>query len=836
MKQLLLLSAHPVILSLPKDNKQESPKRGFRLETVLVATYEAIDCLLFNKVKATGNGGAVLYLVSGIFCLRPENMVEIRQNRSAIACSLSLAALQHSTKTTFMSHSLLFVNQSGEQRSKKYLDTDKAALQAVLQACVNVELFTIPLYMTALYSIQGTHAINSKGNDFYKGRLWPGAGLTAQPKTANERAFNSVFSVFVAEMLHLQLASNMCNAAGYTPTFTGAALVNDPNDPATAEAAKKHPYGWHCYGANNTVLPHILDFKDTLKPQIRVNVGPLDKTQTELFLIIEETEEAAHGLFEGDKIPDRPEYDTTVPFKTWGTDPKTRKLPYFSSIGSMYLRLWEYLSLEYDEVKPAASGDGGTAKVEYMQLWDYVYADTQKAGSLFQQEVFNTGDANTYEYPTMTTHINQADADNELLQIMNMINGITDQGEGDGVIKLIKERLLREHAATGKNAQPMLQKVLEHYQPSRPNLERKYPSYDESGKPLPESAQANARTSYNPHMPGNGAMDHFEIFTEIMTMLNTESTAPGDRISTWADWHADQANKWTKEMLEVAGVENNYPALPATADIAQALNNLKEKDADGANFRLFSHTAAGSIAGVTTVLDNYFNRKYPKAEFPYPSMSGSGDRMGICWAIFGKAPELWLGMLPRTQPGIPDNEVLFHACQGMSLIGADAADNCASTPVFHSCKSSNMCKTEGGCGFVQSTTGGSGCGAPKNFLYSGDAPGAGANLTQKLYTTPANNNCGGLGGCAVPISAAQMYPAMNPKPGDQPSVSLMVINNYTKEYPYEATEIRRVGYEPGKLVYDTAWDAFAEVLKARGEQVPAKPKPSDLRLAFPPST
>lgn len=731
-----------------------------------------------------------------------------------------------------MPHSLLFVNQTGTRRPTSYLPQDKAALQAILQACVNVELFTIPLYMTALYSVQGTHAINSKSNNFYKGRLWPGAGLTAQPKTANERAFNAVFSVFVAEMLHLQLASNMCTAAGFTPSFTSAALVNDPKDPATAAAAEKYPYGWHCYGANNTVLPHILDFTDTLKPHVRVNLGPLDRTQTELFLIIEETEEAAHGLFPGGQLPNRPEYNSKVPFATWTDDPATRSLPYFSSIGRMYTCLWEYLSLEYDEARPTAKGQ----PVEYMQLWDYVYADTQKEGGLFQKEVFNTSPTDQYEYPSMTTQLSSTGMDEQLAQIMKMINGITDQGEGGGVIQEIQDRLRREHSATGRSIEPMLQRVQESYQPSRDNLQRKYPSYDADGNPLPESAQANARTTYNPHQPGNGAMDHFEIFTEVMRMLT--SGEPADKITTWADWHADPANRWTAEMLQVPGEAMNYTdILPDPADIASALNNLKADDADGSNFDLFSHTAAGSIMGVTTVLNDFFNRAKPKAEFPYPSMAGSGDRMGICWAIFGKAPELWKGVLPRKQAGVPAGHELFHACQGMSLIGVDKPDSCASTPIFHSCKSSNMCKTEGGCGFVQSVNGGSGCGTSKNLLYSARGTAdSGDNLSQNLYTTPANNDCKGYGGCAVPISAAQMYPALNPKPGAQPAADLMVVNTFTPEYPYTASEISRSGYPTGKLVYDTAWDAYAEVLRQRGETVPDKPKPSDLRLAFPPST
>jgi hypothetical protein len=60
-------------------------------------------------------------------------------------------------------------------RDPAKMATDKAALHAIGQAAVEVELFTIPLYLTTLYSIQGMHQITSKGNEFYKGRLWPGA-------------------------------------------------------------------------------------------------------------------------------------------------------------------------------------------------------------------------------------------------------------------------------------------------------------------------------------------------------------------------------------------------------------------------------------------------------------------------------------------------------------------------------------------------------------------------------------------------------------------------------------------------------------------------------------
>jgi hypothetical protein len=43
-------------------------------------------------------------------------------------------------------------------------------------------------------------------------------------------------------------------------------------------------------------------------------------------------------------------------------------------------------------------------------------------------------------------------------------------------------------------------------------------------------------------------------------------------------------------------------------------------------------------------------------------------------------------------------------------------------------------------------------------------------------------------------------------------------------------------YEVGDRVYDIAWEAYVKVLKHRQQPPPDKPKDSELRLAFPPST
>ncbi|WP_204334033.1 ferritin-like domain-containing protein, partial [Klebsiella pneumoniae] len=78
--------------------------------------------------------------------------------------------------------------------------------------------------------ITGMHPITSQGNSFYKGRQWPGAKTSATferkpgKQGENKYAFNIVFSVFIQEMLHLQMAANLATAIGATPSFTATAL------------------------------------------------------------------------------------------------------------------------------------------------------------------------------------------------------------------------------------------------------------------------------------------------------------------------------------------------------------------------------------------------------------------------------------------------------------------------------------------------------------------------------------------------------------------------------------------------------------------------------------
>jgi hypothetical protein len=73
---------------------------------------------------------------------------------------------------------------------------NKDDLYKHLQHALDLELWTIPLYLTALYSIKGLK--NLKSHDY--------------PDAAK-----LVFAVVIQEMLHLELVCNICNAMGHSP-------------------------------------------------------------------------------------------------------------------------------------------------------------------------------------------------------------------------------------------------------------------------------------------------------------------------------------------------------------------------------------------------------------------------------------------------------------------------------------------------------------------------------------------------------------------------------------------------------------------------------------------
>jgi hypothetical protein len=635
-------------------------------------------------------------------------------------------------------------------RDPKFKAVDASALYAIAQAAVNVELFTIPIYMGTLYSIQGMHQITAKGQSYFKGRLWPGGATTANPTTPNQIAFNSIFSVFIQEMLHLQLAANIATAIGASPSFTSAALQDANN-------------GWTCYGPTKTVIPHIVDLRDMDAPYntLVVNIAALTKPQVALFLAIEQPDDVARKhIIKGKYFP-------TVPFADWEVWFTETNLPMFGTIGALYQCYYDYLNLRYTD---------GTS------LWQYVTVSSR------QRDLFNVQVAGGHparEYPGFEASLSS------LQTIADMMDAITDQGEGSTLIK------------TAQN----LKDVEEKYRSSDQALQQDYPSYTDAGQPAP-SRDAAARFK-------NDGKDHYQRFQEVLALLDKGG------IVTWTDWF-DAGNIWKKEDLQA----NDYnpkdnPNLPSTASIAQALNALAAPAVRAANHALISKVAAGAIAGVTTVLDEYWKSQDPNnpVAFPSPSMGGTGDRMAICWALFGQAPDLSLGV----DPIVPGQ--LYHACQSLDF-AVLGTNQCAAPEVFHTCIGSNKCKAQGGCGFVQKTTGGGIC---SHAMGTRGPLSAGSCVTPPsdvLYSAPSDNKCGTFGGCAVPISASQVFP----KEGTMQLFDFTGSDN-------KPAPIGKMEFAQGELVHDVAYRAYLKVMQHRGKTPPPNPPPpSAIRLAFPPST
>lgn len=748
------------------------------------------------------------------------------------------------------------VQSNGRSSDKK--ESDANAVKAMAQAAVNLELFTIPLYMTAMYSLTGMHQITSK-NDLYRGRWWPGLSPSAKPedlpytgdadrlpkKTSiwkleesgdpsnmlfsktNNKIFNKIFKVFVEEMLHLQMASNLSRVLGVTKTnFTHPDLVTNPpvdnNDSDSTPDADTKYYAWHCYGDAKTTIPYIVDLEDTNEyADVKVKLGPLNHNQIRLFQAIEQPHNAAKNSIKPDKLD---KYFPSVPFSNWSKESSdTKDLPLFGSIGHLYKCLWEYLHIQYDD---------------NTMLMDHIL---ESGNGSPQHDLFNEQNQAhpEPEYPGFKPIVFGSESDMVLPKIQHIINAITDQGEG------------------GRVAEDLVMAVLPENQALYDALKENYKSFDDRGCPM-ASSHAQARAG-----KANVEMDHEEIFTTIESMMKEKD------FLTWDKWHAN-GNQWTADMLHSEDYDNNpyskknrtnkpEHALPDPKEVADAMNRLKTNaQAEGNNpgtFDTMSQAATGAIKGIITVLNDYWSADDKgKTQFPFPSMGGSGDRMSICWAIYGRAPELEKGIKNR-----PSGKThLNHACQGLAITPItdksessqpQAEANCADVSIYHTCKGSNDCRAEGGCGFVQKIGGSSNCSSKSSVT---GTMGVGNGCKSPSANPPADNGCGGQGGCAVPISASQLYPEIPEE---------LAINSYAGTYGqfdlydfYEvedkdkdkqgksihAKKIQKMSpYNKGDNVYQTAWEIVNKVYANRNDKnTPEreKPKASDFRLAFPPST
>jgi len=730
-----------------------------------------------------------------------------------------------------------------EPRDPKFKTVDLAALRAIAQGAVDVELFTIPLYMTSLYSIAGSHEINDQ-YALYQGWIWPGAGPVAVPTTPNEKAFNILFSIFIEEMLHLQMAANMATAVGVSPSFTSTSLQTSD-------------HGWKCYGEFNSVIPNIIDLRDTILEEphqcelnVPVDIGPLDETRLKLFLAIEQPDADARAAIREEA---KRKYFPTVPFDNWTAQ---QPLPLFGTIGHMYQCYYDYLHVTYT--------DGST-------LWQAAF--DPKA---VQNDHFNKNAA--LKQYGFSLALDLSSTQTAFTEMCRMMDAITDQGEGSELVHMPDPKLL--------------QAVMPEYRALKPNLEQIYVSYDNAGTKQPQSADANARCD-------NDAADHYERFTALNEML--------PQITTWAT--NGKPGNWTAaDFIAPNAPSGQWPnphGLPSPEDLADAWNRIYNGDRAG-NEALFSQACVGSIAGTTTVLEAYWQD--PTVGFPGPAMGGTGNRLSTIWAAMGRKPNLSLGLEP-----MPKN-TLGHSCQAIdyNIKAGGEVNACATVQTFHSCIGSNNCHAEGGCGFVNKVTGGGSCsgtggggscstavsagggvgngagaggtcGAPApsggGMLAMGSAAAGGTCGAAKtepgggqgggaaggscgsngcgtpapsgggsvggvcgapvIYSAPGDNKCKGFGGCAVPISASQLYP---PPPNGKPEGG-MEGYDYTPDSSgyngYTSVKTKIFPYKGGDKVDAVAYEAFKLAMAARTPPVEVPdtmPAPSDLRLVFPPST
>jgi len=397
------------------------------------------------------------------------------------------------------------------KRSLSELAADKAAVKAMAQAAVNVENFTIPLYLCSMSSIYGTHALKTTPD-----RLWPGMVPTPTPPgtklTPQQQAYNTIFSVFIQEMLHLQLAANLSAALGVKPKFfTGSLLQNTDG-------------GWGCFGPDNSVIPHIIDLQDTTDfADVKVNLDKLNENQFNLFLAVEQSHDTA---LKGIKPAALDKYFPAVPFANWTASNTEKNLPLFGTIGWMYASLLNYLIIEYEDGK---------------SLWEHLFnpGNLQK-----QRDVFN--DISKYhgkpEYPSMPTKITATDSGTAWTQALHIVKGICNQGEGGEINVESYRQLAHMHKGCINNNQ-----VDPVFQPDSHALRADYP--DSPG-------DVDARVA-------GDKTDHWERFNSLKAIIDTPNLT-------------FSGNEWTADDLKTSGyAPDPTSSLPTPSQVAQALNALK---------------------------------------------------------------------------------------------------------------------------------------------------------------------------------------------------------------------------------------------------------------------
>jgi hypothetical protein len=667
-------------------------------------------------------------------------------------------------------------------RDPKYLDQDIAALRAMAQLTIDVELFTIPLYMNAMSSLHGFHALTFKGFDGYAGRMWPGLGPTLEPNSPNEQAYNTLYGVFLQEMFHLELAGNLASAIGQRPLLKGNRLQNSDN-------------GWNCY-RGGSIIPGIVDLQDTkCFKDVKVELGTLTDSLP-LFLAIE----LPAALARSEVIRNQGKYFPKVPFESL---PAGKAIPeFFGSIGYLYECYAKYASIRYTD-EPDNT------------LFERLYIEQKSQNKGLQRELFNnsTRAHPLFEFPGVRV-LSQAEKGEDVYDIaIDIMSAIVDQGEGAVIDPstaatmaaatspmTMAQALLAPSGAQPKGypsgrtsmrrykkeywgIQNVYDEVDERNRTFGPALEVDYPSFDDKGKKEPQSTSAFAREK-------DDNRTHYQQFSSLMV-----------NGATLRYWNG-QADDVTVGDLE----RDPNPSLATPAEIIAAMGRLR---ADTGNSRhKFNQMAVGALYGVVQSLHEYWGSA--QYTLPLGAMKASVTRFSTYWAICGAPPDLTCGI------GNPDDlNTLHNACQGLSF--SSPGNTCAAAPAYHTCAGANSCRTQGACGTVATDC--------EQVIPAPMFPCAKRSAT---YSPPGDNQCKIYGGCAVPISASQLLRV----PGSAPDATFeMFLYSFPDSPPFQPQRLdQKLSFKQKDSVYTKAWEAY---LAVRAAEKPVPPV-SDIRLVLSP--
>lgn len=270
------------------------------------------------------------------------------------------------------------------------VNTDQKILRQLLQAAVDVELFTIPLYMTSLYSIQGFTVVGVEPD-----MQWPGRSpqlvdeRASRDERVTQQAFNIIYSVYIQEMFHLQLAGNIAKAAGLDvslepPVYDGSSVIPYVGDLKTMKVkGRGTPYA-----------------------DVKVRLGPVDENQVKLFMAIEEPD---WDVGPGPHLP-----------LTGPVTPNTT----FGSIGHLYEAIIWYMNRKYSDCST---------------LWSHCYKPHAPQLDAFRardpKDAPRSDEKEEYTFPVTFTDC--TDADKALQRAITMIHAIVDEGEGGPLFDML---------------------------------------------------------------------------------------------------------------------------------------------------------------------------------------------------------------------------------------------------------------------------------------------------------------------------------------------------------------------------------------------------------------